>query len=492
MMDVKYEKLSYSRYQNRIKKILNDDKLKQLGINYEVIGRTQYGFPIDKISIGFGNKEMFIVGGTHGSEVIGVDFVTQLISSLKEGFDPNLMKIIFIPLQNPEGFFITTHTFKVIDDSNFLKESKEYYNRYRIDFACKKAIDNLNGFVNRQDFIDAECFLNKFKLFLNSDEAWLYLYETRSLPNLKLFTKYINLIDDVKSFSELKIKILSILKLVMNKIVVDNVNNNDYLYLFLTELEKGFDNSGLWHDISNENKIKLHQLMFQNTDFFTIKNKRLAKDIDIMYQDFPRGSSINHDANASGVNLNANNRLNPGINIAKRGEITYFYGANNNLKHYFKGPVGLATRNKNKFEMEVENRVLYDILNKSYQDGNYLMTLLYHGTGGEVYFKPYQSLMDEKNYQSFFEYNDILTNIYVNETGYKKIMSSDTTGFGDELRRTYPGVLLIELSKMRGNPLAPYGDKENIYNVMTTNQMAVKNLIGYLEKRIRQENAKKR
>jgi hypothetical protein len=71
-------------------------------------------------------------------------------------------------------------------------------------------------------------------------------------------------------------------------------------------------------------------------------------------------------------------------------------------------------------------------------------------------------------------------------------MSSDTTGFGDELRRTYPGVLLIELSKMGGNPLAPYGDKENIYNVMTTNQMAVKNLIGYLEKRIRQENAKKR
>src|SRR5574344_2031707 len=129
MIDVKYEKLSYSRYQNRIKKILDDDKLKQLGINYEVIGRTQYGFPIDKISIGFGNKEMFIVGGTHGSEVIGVDFVTQLISSLKEGFDPNLMKIIFIPLQNPEGFFITTQTFKVIDDSNFLKESKEYYNR---------------------------------------------------------------------------------------------------------------------------------------------------------------------------------------------------------------------------------------------------------------------------------------------------------------------------------------------------------------------------
>ena len=61
---------------------------------------------------------------------------------------------------------------------------------------------------------------------------------------------------------------------------------------------------------------------------------------------------------------------------------------------------------------------------------------------------------------------------------------ADTSGYGDLLRRTFPGVLLIELSKMGGNPIAPYGDKNNIYNTFRDNLIAVDNLFGYLKKNL--------
>ena len=91
--------------------------------------------------------------------------------------------------------------------------------------------------------------------------------------------------------------------------------------------------------------------------------------------------------------------------------------------------------------------------------------------------------MDEDKYLEYFNYNEELANIYSNSTGYRLLDSSSTTGYGDYLRRTYPGVLLIELSKMGGNPIGPYGDKNNIYNVLHDNTLAITSLIDFFNKK---------
>ena len=54
------------------------------------------------------------MGGAHGNEIISVDFVTQLMQNLALGnnfdnFDPEIFTIDFIPVQNPEGFAVTTY-----------------------------------------------------------------------------------------------------------------------------------------------------------------------------------------------------------------------------------------------------------------------------------------------------------------------------------------------------------------------------------------------
>ena len=77
--NINYNKLNYETYKLKLKEILSNESLISLGIKHEVLGYTEYNYPLDLISIGNGPKEIFVVGGTHGSEIIGVDFILQLI-----------------------------------------------------------------------------------------------------------------------------------------------------------------------------------------------------------------------------------------------------------------------------------------------------------------------------------------------------------------------------------------------------------------------------
>ena len=54
--------------------------------------------------------------------------------------------------------------------------------------------------------------------------------------------------------------------------------------------------------------------------------------------------------------------------------------------------------------------------------------------------------------------------------------------YGDLLRKTFPGVLMIELSLMGGNPLAPYGDINNIYRTYNDNLKAFDDVLSYMSK----------
>lgn len=127
-----------------------EEMLEQITSNSDLIAQqpdlatTKYGLPIHYYTIGHGNKEIVITGGTHGSEIVTVDFVLKLMEELtkKEGKfkDVNLDEYTFhiIPLLNPEGYLISTSAArKLIPRNMSSKEAEEicrqYYLAYRQD-----------------------------------------------------------------------------------------------------------------------------------------------------------------------------------------------------------------------------------------------------------------------------------------------------------------------------------------------------------------------
>lgn len=495
--NVKYEKLNFDNYTKRINELSKNKNLLKLGLEKKRLTSTEYNYDIDCISVGYGPHELFIVAGTHGSEIIGVDFVTQLLERIDtlEEFDPNFFKINVIPLQNPEGFDITTSMLNGINNNNFEKSAYEYYLRYRTDSIIGNAIGELNkfmnGLINSERVITANEFLTSFKVFVNSNAKFKALEDKRAIPNIVIFNNLLKSISDVSNFNDLKIKLLGICNITISKLELNNINDS-FLKIFIEQLRNAFGKEDLWNSIEKENQVKLYQQMFDKCRVKNLRCKRMEFDIDKMYKihKHPNGSQVGYDATGIGINLNANNKLNPGIKATKEGNIIWGPGVKNNIKNYFPGPLGTPSKGVYNFEYAIENKALFKLLNDSYQNGTYLATLLYHGTGGLIYYKPCLNLMDEKQYNLYYEYNRDIASVYNRATDYKILEESSTTGYGDLLRRTFPGVILIELSKMGGNPIGPYGDSNNIYVTFEDNFKAVNNLLKNFKKLERKPKCK--
>ena len=493
--NISYEKLDYQTYQKRIEELLKNEKLQKLGIKRNKIGTSTYNYPLECITIGKGNKDLFIVGGTHGSEIISVDFVTQLIENIPnmKDFDPSEFKINIIPTQNPEGFDITTSTLSNINEDNFTNVSFEYYKKYRQDNIIAQTLNETNNFfnnlINNKNIITANDYLKEIKNFINTNNKWKQLDNPRNMPKIRIFNNLINKENNIDNFETLKYKLI----LICNQALAElNPNEDLSEIIIIDQIKKAFTNKDLWQDIDNKTITKLHQEMFKDETPQTIDNKEMQ--IDTLDISVPKGSHILWDATGgkNNINLNANVPINPGIEVIKNGEKRYGPGAKNNIRNYFPGPLGRPTENVDKFEYALENKALYSLLKNSYANGKYLATILYHGTGGLIYYKPYEKLMSDNDYKEFYNYNSKLANIYQKETNYRIIESSDKTGYGDLLRRTFPGVLLIELSKMGGNPIAPYGDVDNIYRTINENLLAINDLFKYFKnKNITLDNNKK-
>ena len=118
-------KINYQEYQNKLNKITTNPKLTALGLKKYTLGQTTYHYRIDYITVGFGEKDIFFVAGTHGSEIISTDFILHFIENIPhlKGFDPNVFTLKILPLQNPEGYDITTNTFRESKDEEFTQKS---------------------------------------------------------------------------------------------------------------------------------------------------------------------------------------------------------------------------------------------------------------------------------------------------------------------------------------------------------------------------------
>ena len=475
-----YQKVNYFDYLKWKNNIIKNEKLNSIGLKVETVETTNNGYGIDLFTIGKGTKEIFIVGGTHSSEIITVDFVMQLIENLPylPSFDPNLYTLKIIPMQNPSGYNVVTSLLDNIDMVNYENTSKEYYLRNRIDDVFNRVFKSLNKIIIEPNFF------NKLKEHIKMDPAWKSLSNQSSIPKIERLNRIIENCKG-KSFDEDRIYILS----ACQQVLKNDINKNNIHDLFFIEFVIRFENmiKNMKEDDLNHAR-KLHHQMFENVKIenLNIKSEILKRRLVDAYKNNPPGSIINHDVNENFVNLNSNQPNNKGLTCKN---IEYLSnGAKNNIKNYCIGPAGLSSVHSNNFEFELENKVLLRLISKSVSENKYISTLLYHGTGGLLYYKPDANCLNSSKYNEFLNYNKTLAEVYnegisisLNEE-YKLIEQAENNGFGDYLRNNFIGVILIELSKMNGNPIAPYGDSKNIERTMNANFEGVEKHLEYFKK----------
>ena len=124
--------LDYETYNQKLNELVKKDFPNPIK-KEEPIAYTSCGFPVDHFKIGNGNKHITVMAGTHGTEIIGIDFVLKLMENIAKNKSLNKnFTIDFIPCQNPEGFIIVTMPLKkYIKDLE--KDALKYYEAYKKD-----------------------------------------------------------------------------------------------------------------------------------------------------------------------------------------------------------------------------------------------------------------------------------------------------------------------------------------------------------------------
>lgn len=213
--------------------------------------------------------------------------------------------------------------------------------------------------------------------------------------------------------------------------------------------------------LNPNNKVKLHQLMFEDIDYTCIDNEYfiLRDKVQEILSNHPKGSIIDWSSNGNGIDLNSNtiNKIVSQNEYNK--QATY-----NNIRLDIPSPIGYPGNNKdNNFAQEIEILSLTTLL-ESLKDSIYGY-FNYHSIGGIIYNRP------ESNDNFITLYNYLLSKYYQTYTNYKVIRNKSNiiTSVNDTLRIKYLGNLLIELSPMMGNPIGVYGDINNYNNTINFN-----------------------
>ncbi len=268
------------------------------------------------------------------------------------------------------------------------------------------------------------------------------------------------LVNNNYQFNNLKIHFIPILNpegylintsAIKRKLPSKNITNYCYEYY------KNFKYDAL----NPNNKVKLHQLMFEDIDYTCIDNEYfiLRDKVQDILSNHPKGSIIDWSSNGNGIDLNSNtvNKLVSQNEYNK--QATY-----NNIRLDIPSPIGYPGNNKdNNFAQEIEILSLTTLL-ESLKDSIYGY-FNYHSIGGIIYNRP------ESNDNFITLYNYLLSKYYQTYTNYKVIRNKSNiiTSVNDTLRIKYLGNLLIELSPMMGNPIGVYGDINNYNNTINFN-----------------------
>ena len=264
-------------------------------------------------------------------------------------------------------------------------------------------------------------------------------------------------------------------------------------------------------DITNPIDYKRYQEMFSNVDYTCINEKyndirNSVKNIMEKYTDLPKGCLQIWSANGSGIDIQANNINNPVVERIMNGENVYMKTVRyNNINYSHPGPINCPFDKEKGFKLENETKVISDLLERLNKNNKLFMYLNYHSAGGVIFQRPAikndnvditdeeYNLKTRMNYIMAKAYSS--RTIYNNEKNYSIYKKEENpTSSNDYFRLKYPNDLLVELSPMGGNPIAPYGDIENNYkNVIKSNIEATKFTLytGVLLKKISEEFSNK-
>ena len=228
------------------------------------------------------------------------------------------------------------------------------------------------------------------------------------------------------------------------------------------------------------------QEMFKDSNWSCIPEKYQAlrenvKKIYEQYPDLPRGSMINWSANGSGIDINANSKNNQSIPQILEGEKVFpGNGRQGSLDYSHPGPVNCPMDKTIGYEEQIETKAIRNLLSKLNEKGTLAGYENYHGTGGMIYQRPCRD--DERfsigdnlywerlvnNIFAAYSYQNQTVRQYDKEGNPQKYMmltgDAKVSTVNDELRMLYNEDLLIELSGMGGNPIAPYGDINGNYS----------------------------
>ena len=268
------------------------------------------------------------------------------------------------------------------------------------------------------------------------------------------------LIKNNYEFNNIKIHFIPILNpegYLINTSAIKKKLQNENITKYCYEYYKNFKYDAL----NPNNKIKLHQLMFENIDYTCIdSNYSILRDkVQDILSNHPKGSIIDWASNGNGIDLNSNtvNKMVSPNEYNK--QATY-----NNIRLDIPSPIGYPGNNQdNNFTQEIEIKSLINLL-ESIKD-NIFGYFNYHSIGGIIYNRP------ESNNNFITLYNYLLSKYYQKFTNYKVIRNKSNiiTSVNDTLRIKYLGNLLIELSPMMGNPIGVYGDINNYNNTVNNN-----------------------
>ena len=268
------------------------------------------------------------------------------------------------------------------------------------------------------------------------------------------------LVNNNYNFNNLKIHFIPILNpegYLINTSAIKRKLPSKNITKYCYEYYKNFKYDAL----NPNNKIKLHQLMFEDIDYTCIDNEYLIlrDKVQEILSNHPKGSIIDWSSNGNGIDLNSNtiNKIVSQNEYNK--QATY-----NNIRLDIPSPIGYPGNNKdNNFAQEIEILSLTTLL-ESLKDSIYGY-FNYHSIGGIIYNRP------ESNDNFITLYNYLLSKYYQTYTNYKIIRNKSNiiTSVNDTLRIKYLGNLLIELSPMMGNPIGVYGDINNYNNTINSN-----------------------
>lgn len=161
--------------------------------------KTNCGYEIPHYTVGKGNKHIVLVGGVHGNEIISVDFMIKIMEDIanNEGYFKNLdlndITLEILPINNPEGYIISTSAIRTriprnMEDFEIERICLEYYTKFRSDNikAREEKIKNIppetRSLKEHQEmFKDAyyTCIDDKHKLLKDSVKK---IMETTSFP----------------------------------------------------------------------------------------------------------------------------------------------------------------------------------------------------------------------------------------------------------------------------------------------------------------------